>query len=134
AIALRSPKAQALIGYLALSSNFQEVHDRLATLIWPERSPLAARRAMANCLQIAERSIAGNSAAGILRRGNIIGLSPSRITVDAVRMLKDLGEGKIDELLLRRWDWSDAILFGLEDTSDLFSAWLSVTRHNWRDH
>ena len=134
AIALRSAKAQALIGYLALSSNFQEVHDRLATLIWPERSPVAARRAMANCLQIAERSIAGNSAAGILRRGNIIGLSPSRITVDVVRMLKDLGEGKIDDLLLRRSDWSDAILFGLEDTSDLFSAWLSVTRHNWRDH
>ncbi|AZO49905.1 MAG: hypothetical protein EOS54_26920 [Mesorhizobium sp.] len=134
AIALRSPKAQALIGYLALSSNYQEVHDRLATLIWPERSQVAARRAMANCLQIAEKSIAGDSAAGILRRGNIIGLSPSRISVDVVRMLKDLGEGKIDDLLLKRSDWSEAILFGLEGTSDLFSAWLSVTRHNWRDH
>ncbi|MER8406458.1 hypothetical protein NKH16_17220 [Mesorhizobium sp. M1307] len=134
AIALRSPKAQALIGYLALSRNFQEVHDRLATLIWPERGPVAARRAMANCLQIAERSIAGGSKAGILRRGSIIGLSPSRITVDVVRMLNDLGEGKIDDLLLKRSDWSEAILYGLEDTSDLFSAWLSVTRHNWRDH
>ncbi|TIX46281.1 MAG: hypothetical protein E5V36_02130 [Mesorhizobium sp.] len=134
AIALRSPKAQALIGYLALSRNFQEVHDRLATLIWPERGPVAARRAMANCLQIAERSIAGGSKAGILRRGNIIGLSPSRITVDVVRMLNDLGEGKIDDLLLKRSDWSEAILYGLEDTSDLFRAWLSVARHNWRDH
>jgi TolB-like protein/DNA-binding SARP family transcriptional activator len=49
-------------------------------------------------------------------------------------MLRDLGEARIDDLLLRRADWAESILLGLEDTSDLYSAWLSVTRHNWRDH
>lgn len=133
AIPLRSPKAQALIGYLALSSNLQDVQDRIAALIWPDRDAAQARRAMASCLQLAEKAIDGNGSP-LFRRGKFVGLSPSRITVDVVRMLRDLGEGKIDDLLLRRSDWADAILFGLEDTSDLFSAWLFVTRHNWRDH
>ena len=133
AIALRSAKAQALIGYLALSSNLQDVQDRIAALIWSDRDQQRARRAMANCLQVAEKSIDENGSP-LFRRGNFVGLSPSRITVDVVRMLRDLAEGKIDDLLLRRSDWADAILYGLEDTSDLFSAWLSVTRHNWREH
>lgn len=133
AIALRSPKAQALIGYLALSSNLQDVQDRIAALLWPDRDIQQARRAMASCLQTAEKTIDGDGAS-LVRRGKFVGLSPSRITVDVVRMLSDLGEGKIDDMLLRRSDWADSILRGLEDTSDLFSAWLSVTRHNWRDH
>ena len=128
---LRSRKAQALIGHLALSKDLQDVQDRIAALIWPDRSLAAGRHAMASCLHLAEKSI---DRAALFHRGSLVGLNPSRVAVDLVRMLNDLHEGKVDDLLLRRSDWAEAILFGLEDTGDLFGAWLSVTRHNWRDH
>jgi class 3 adenylate cyclase/DNA-binding SARP family transcriptional activator/TolB-like protein len=133
-IPLRSRKAQALIGYLALSSQLQDVQDRIAALIWPDRTPAAARHALANCLQAVDKTTVGISSKTLFRRGRLIGLSPSQVTVDVVRLLGDLSEGKISDLLLNRSDWADAILFGLEDVSALFNAWLRVTRHNWRDH
>ena len=130
-VPLRSRKTQALIGHLALSKDLQDVQDRIAAMIWPDRSLAAGRHAMANCLHVAEKSI---DRATLFHRGSLVGLSPARVVVDLVRMLNDLNEGRVDDLLLRRSDWAEAILFGLEDTSDLFGAWLSVTRHNWRDH
>ena len=58
AIALRSAKAQALIGYLALSSNLpgRAGPHRGADLARPQPGSVPAAR-MANCLQVAEKSI-----------------------------------------------------------------------------
>lgn len=128
---VRSRKAQALIGHLALSRDLQDVQDRIAALIWPDRAPAAARHALASCLHVAEKSIEADA---IFHRGSLVGLRPTRVAVDVQRMLRDLEEGKVDDLLLQRSDWAEAILYGLEETGELFSAWLSVTRHNCRDH
>lgn len=133
AVPLRSRKAQALIGYIALSRELAGAQDRMATLIWPERSLSEARRALAQCLHLVDKSLGADSAPAVVRRGNLVGLSPARVSVDVVRMIGDLGEARIEDVLLTRGDWADAILLGLEDTSALFKAWLSVTRHNWRN-
>lgn len=132
-VAMRSRRAQALIGYLALSNDFGEFQDRIAALLWPERPAGEARKALSGCLRIVNKVLAGDTENAALRRGNYVGFDRSRIIVDVNRILGDLSAGKIDESLLHRPDWAEAILYGFENTNHLYAAWLSVTRHNRRD-
>jgi class 3 adenylate cyclase/DNA-binding SARP family transcriptional activator len=130
---LRSREAQALIGHLALSSQYQAHQDRLATLLWPDKSLAEARRRLAARLQLVEKAITRGSTKRLLRRGGIVGLNPAFIAVDLVRLFEDVDEGHVDDLLLYRPDCVDSVLLGFDDVSSLFSAWLSVTRHNRHD-
>jgi hypothetical protein len=85
---------------------------------------------MADCLHQAQKAVAAEATEAVLRRGNFAGLEPARVTVDVERIMRDLAEGKIDDILLSRSDWTQAILYGFENVSHLFSTWLSVTRKN----
>src|SRR5207248_5066683 len=91
-IPLRSRKARALIGYLALSDQFQDAQDRIAALIWPVRRLEDARRALRSCLHGMEKSASWPSTKPLLRRGNLIGFKPSEVGVDVVRMFGHLIE------------------------------------------
>lgn len=130
---LRSREAQALIGHLALSSQYQAHQDRLATLLWPDKNLSEARRRLAARLQLVEKAITRGSTKRLLRRGGIVGLNPALIAVDLVRLFEDVDEGQVDDLLLYRSDCMESVLLGFDDVSSLFSAWLSVTRHNRHD-
>ncbi len=132
-VTMRSRPAQALIGYLALSNDFGEFQDRIAALLWPDRVTTEARHALHNCLRIVSKALVGGAHNGGLRRGNYISFDKSRLVVDVNRILSDLSAGKIDESLLRRPDWAEAILYGFENINHLYAAWLRVTRHNRRD-
>ncbi|AZO00710.1 hypothetical protein EJ066_28390 [Mesorhizobium sp. M9A.F.Ca.ET.002.03.1.2] len=132
-VALRSRTAQALIGYLALSTGFRELRDRIATLLWPERTPAEARSALTGGLRIAAKALSGESKNSGLRHGNHVTLDPARVIVDINRIFTDLSEGKVDDTLLERSDWTEAILYGFESVSSLYGAWLRVTRHNRRN-
>jgi class 3 adenylate cyclase/DNA-binding SARP family transcriptional activator/tetratricopeptide (TPR) repeat protein len=132
-ILMRSQKAQALIGYLALSSGYRDVQDRIAALLWPDRPAADARKSLTGCLRAAGKAFADNSRIAELRQGAYAGLDASNVSVDVIRILDDLGEGRVAELLLHRSDWPDAILRGFERTSSLYATWLTVARHNRRE-
>jgi class 3 adenylate cyclase/DNA-binding SARP family transcriptional activator len=131
-VTLRSRKAQALIGYLALAGRRQESQDRVAALIWPDRPLAEARKALAGCAAAVDRATASGDAACVVRRGGMIGLDPARTEIDLAQVIDNLDKGKIDSLLLDRADWPRAILRGLETASPLFAAWLEVARHSQR--
>ena len=132
-LVIRSRKAQALIGYLVLSSGYRELQSRVAILLWPDRPAAEARAALDNCMRIVGKSFNVDSAESELRRGNYVSIDPAGVIVDLSRILDDLNEGRIDDSLLHRSDWADGILRGFEGVSDLYRAWLSVTRHNQRE-
>lgn len=130
---LRSRFAQAMIGYLVLANGLTEFQDRLATLLWPDRAVTDARNSLTNCLRAVGRAFAGSAKATELRRGNYVSLDPARVAVDVNNIFFELAEGRIDHAFFSRPDWTGAILRGYESISNLFGAWLSVTRHNRRD-
>ena len=132
-LSVRSLAARAILGYLALSKRSGEPLDRIAALIWPGRDLLSARRALAGCIASIEKAVGGALHQGLLRRGETLSLTPSRTVVDLLQLLEDLHKGKVDEILLERSDWPEAILLGFENVSSLFKAWLSVARHSWRE-
>lgn len=128
---LRSQKARALIGFLALSTRLRENQDRIVTLLWPDRNRMEGRRALFKCLANVERALTATEAKFLVRQGDFLGLDASRVEVDLLQVLGDLNAGRIDALLLEKPNWSQIILFGLEDVSPLFNSWLMVTRRNW---
>jgi class 3 adenylate cyclase/DNA-binding SARP family transcriptional activator len=131
---VRSRSAQALIGYLSLIPRLRALKGRIATLLWSERAPAEARVALNNCLRIVGKVLAEGLDSAGLQRGSFISLDPARVVIDIQRILSDLEEGKIDDALMQRPDWPDAILYGFDSVSTLYGAWLRVTRHNRRDH
>jgi DNA-binding SARP family transcriptional activator len=132
-VTLRSRTAQALIGYLSLAAGFRGLRDRIAALLWPEHAPAEANAALNNCLRITGKALAGGLDLAYLRRGGYISLDSARITVDIHRILIDLDEGKIDEVLMQQPDWPEAILRGFDSVNSLYGAWVKVTRRNRRD-
>ncbi len=129
---LRSKQVRGILGYLALSHQLREVRERLAAVIWPDRPAVAARQALARTLRSARNAIEPVVAGAFIDEGEYIGLTPGLIDIDIVRYHRNVGLGRIDDLLLERSDWPDLLLSGLEDVSSLFRSWLEVSRYNWR--
>jgi class 3 adenylate cyclase/DNA-binding SARP family transcriptional activator len=130
---LKSDKARALIGFLALSTRSQDSQDRLAAMLWPTRNLPEARQALTRCVGKVERILSQAKFAVLSRQGDFLSLNPAWTEIDLLAILRDLASGKVNELLLERSDWSEAILFGLEDVSPVFNSWLKVSRRNWQD-
>lgn len=129
---LRSRTARALIGYLALSRRFSESPDRLAMLLFPGRGPEQARRALSQSMRAARTALQTVAPHALERTGDTINLQENSAEIDLHRLYENLSTGEIDDMLVDRPDWPDAILFGLDNVSTLFRSWLQVTRHNWR--
>jgi class 3 adenylate cyclase/DNA-binding SARP family transcriptional activator len=129
---LRSRKAQALVGYLALAARSQDTRDRVAALMWPDRSLTDARRALAKAVRSVDQAIGPTSSEALVRQSRSLALNPARTDVDVTRILDELSKGIVNDLILERPDWPDSILLGLEASSPLYAAWLSVVRHNLR--
>lgn len=132
-VQLRSRRVQGLIGYLALSADYQDAENRIAALFWPDRNLADARRALGRCMRTAASSLALDAQRVLRQHAGLIGLNSDAVSVDIVRLFQNLRDGEVDELLLRRPDWPDAILLGFESLSPLFNVWLTVTRHRWHD-
>jgi class 3 adenylate cyclase/DNA-binding SARP family transcriptional activator len=130
---LKSGKARALIGFLALSTRSQESQDRLAAMLWPSRSLHDARHALARCVSKVERILSHAKFAVLSRQGDFLSLNSAWTEIDLLAILRDLASGKVSEMLLERTDWSEAILFGLDEVSPVFNSWLKVSRRNWQD-
>jgi class 3 adenylate cyclase/DNA-binding SARP family transcriptional activator/tetratricopeptide (TPR) repeat protein len=130
---LKSGKARALMGVLALSARLQETYERLAALLWPQQEHSEGRRAVTRCLATIEKSLAGTHFAPITRHGDLVRLDPAQVDVDLQIIQHDLNLARIDGVLQERADWAESILLGLEDASPLFTSWLSVARRNWHD-
>lgn len=128
-IDVRSRVAQALIGYLSLAPEMRDLKDRIATLLWPERPPAQARAALGSCVRSVRRVGFGGL---LLQRGGYLGLDQAQVALDVQRLLGNLEAGKIDDILVQRPDWPEAILYGLDSVSSLYTAWVRVTRHNVR--
>ena len=133
-VVLRSRTAQAMIGYLSLAPRRRELRDKIATLLWSDRTQAEARAALNRNLRIAGKALTGGLQNAALQRGGHAGLDEARYVVDIQRILSDLELGQIDNVLLDRPDWPEAILHGFDSISSLYGTWVKVTRHNRREN
>jgi len=128
-VPLKSQKGRALTGYLALAEQQREQRDRMATLLWPEQHLAEARKSLAKVLRLIQKSLDRGLGEIVESQGDFLILGAQCLQIDFIDLLSGLAEGQVDERLLKRADLAESLLLGLEGTSRLFDAWLSVTRY-----
>src|SRR5215510_6768739 len=92
AIALPTRKAQALLAYLALPPGQAHPRDKLASLLWPDTRPGAARNALRQTLFVVRKAL-GPAESPIVMTGDAIGLTPAAVQTDVAAFEKAASDG-----------------------------------------
>lgn len=132
-IPLRSLKARAALGYIALGESRRETRDRLVGLLWSESSDARARGLLTPLLRDLRGSLEAARCAGVHFGTHEIGLDPEAIQVDVFEVLKAAEASEAHPLLLERRNLLDELLIGLEGVDPAFRVWLVAKRNSLRD-
>ena len=134
AIAFRANrKTSALLGYLAMMPGMREPGEKVASLLWPDLSEAAARRAFSNCRRRLAKILSDGFADLLFSEDGRIGLDELKFDTDLDAIMKDLRRGRVPALLIDEPNWPRRILEGLDAVSPVFSAWRRVTCMTWRN-
>jgi DNA-binding SARP family transcriptional activator len=121
-----------LLGYLALSPGHRDHKERLAAMLWSDRDPKSARRALPQCLRRAAEAFHNLPSSPVLQDTGSVFLDEGTTSVDLDVISEKIELGVIDSILVERPDWPDSLLRGTDAIGPLYRSWLEVTRHNWR--
>ncbi len=127
-IRLRSRKARAVLGYLALSESGEESRERLVGLLWSESSEKRARDALRQVLHELRESLEEAGFQGLRTDRLSVALAPGSISTDVHAMLRAVEAGMAPGLLLDTAELGEAVLQGLDDLDPAFRVWLLTTR------
>jgi len=124
---------RGLIGYLALCQGARERNERLCSLLWPDRDPLAARRALLAMLRRYRPAMAELHPDLLQFDRDWAGLDTLRFDSDLEFMEQEVRRGRIPHRLIHEPDWPARILEGFEALGPVFASWLEVQRDSWRE-
>lgn len=125
-------KLSALLGFLALSSSRRESNKELASILWPDRSAPAARRAFNDCKRRLVRQLGRNLQHLVHSERHHTGLNEIRFETDLGATLADLRQGNVPRYLVETPRWPDLILKDFERVSSVYKTWLKVMRTFWQ--
>lgn len=125
---LANRKACAILAYLTLNPNRSETRERLAGLLWSERSEDQARASLRQCLKQIRTLFDSIGFEGFRTERQDVGLNGNHITCDLILALSGLERGEVLENLLTAEANPERILYGFENIDQSFSAWLQVLR------
>src|SRR5262249_45804541 len=123
-IPLRSRHLRAALGYLPLAANHRESVARLAALLWPGRAKEAARRALTRTLRTGNDLLMSATSEWVRQAGDEVALDVRLLEIDLLRVHQHATLGTVDDVLVERADWCNAIMSGCEQVGRMFSAWL----------
>jgi class 3 adenylate cyclase/DNA-binding SARP family transcriptional activator/tetratricopeptide (TPR) repeat protein len=132
-IRLRSLKARAMLGYIALSATLQESRERLVGLLWSEAEEDKARATLRQLLHDLRGTLAQAGYHGLRVGAREIGLDRETIEVDVWAVIGAAEAGEAHPLLLERPRLADELLAGLDDLDPAFRVWLLAKRTTLRD-
>jgi DNA-binding SARP family transcriptional activator/TolB-like protein len=132
-VELRTQKAGAVLGYLALTEAKQESRERLVGLLWSrsdEEKARASLRQVVRELRSAFEDVGyGGFAAGRLS----IQLNPEKVQVDIESIIRLAEGGSVHPLLLDTPHLGEHILEGLDDLDPSFRVWVLAKRQTIHD-
>src|SRR5215475_12827401 len=117
-VELRTRKAAAVLGYLALSETKSESRERLVGLLWSRSDEEKARASLRHVLD------AAGFAAGRLT----IGFDPGQVEVDVESILQQAENARIHPLLLNTQRLDERLLEGMDDLDPSFRVWILAKR------
>ena len=127
-ISVSSKKGCALLAYLAMQPDYAASRERLAALLWGDRSDELARQNLRQCLSSLRRELPPAVAKRLLVEPDRVGLSAAGLSVDA-REFAALAESSDSDALVRACDlYLGPFLSGIGVESEAFDEWVGAER------
>lgn len=121
-------KAQALLGYMMLSSARQLPRTKLVGLLWSEKEDPLAKGSLRQSLSQIQRELKARGWTHFHADQMHVALDIKHVACDVMDIVSDAERGIVHPLLLARERLTDDILDDLEGIDPAFSEWLAETR------
>ncbi len=132
-VRLRSRKARAVLGYLAISGTGEETRERLVGLLWSESNEDQARASLRQALRELREALAAVGFPHLHPERLSLVLPPETVTTDHAELLRGVETGEVPELLLDTPLLHDTLLEGLDALDPAFRVWLLAVRQGLQD-
>ena len=126
-------KAQALLAYLGIRPGQSHSRDKLAALLWGERSDEQARGGLRNALVVVRRALAGTHPPPLRIEGQTLALNPAGVEVDVVTFERQVAKGTLQALEQAAKLYRGDLLLGFTVNEPLFEEWLVAERERLRE-
>lgn len=123
-----SRKAQALLGYMMLSSSRQLPRNKLVGLLWSEKDDPLAKGSLRQSLSQIQRELKALGCTHFHADQLNVVLEIGQVACDLTEVISDAEHGIVNPLLLARERLTDNILDDVEGIDPAFSDWLAETR------
>jgi len=133
ALALPSRKARALLAYLACPAGRALPRDKLAALLWGDRSEGQARASLRQELYGLRRALAPVEARALRRIDDAVALEPTSVEVDVLLFQRLVAVGTPSALEAAVALCQGELLEGLSPDAPAFEEWLLAERERFRE-
>jgi DNA-binding SARP family transcriptional activator/TolB-like protein len=123
-----SRKAQALLGYMILSSSRQLPRSKFIGLLWSEKEDPLAKGSLRQSLSQIQRELRALGCTHFHADQLNVTFEIERAACDLIEIISDAERGIVNPLLLARERLTDNILEDVEGIDPAFSDWLAETR------
>ncbi|MBR1176254.1 hypothetical protein JQ617_20035 [Bradyrhizobium sp. KB893862 SZCCT0404] len=121
-------KAQALLGYMMLSSARQLPRTKLVGLLWSEKEDPLAKGSLRQSLSQIQRELKTHGCPHFHADQMHVALDIEHVACDLTEIVADAERGIVHPTLLAHERLTDGILDDLENVDPAFSDWLAETR------
>jgi DNA-binding SARP family transcriptional activator/TolB-like protein len=132
-VELRTQKAAAVLGYLALIEAKQDSRERLVGLLWSRSDEEKARGSLRQVIRELRSTFEAAGYHGFSAGRLSIQLDPALVEVDVESIIKAAETGSVRPLLLNTPNLEEHILEGLDDLDPSFRVWVLAKRQTIHD-
>jgi DNA-binding SARP family transcriptional activator/TolB-like protein len=132
-VELRTQKAAAVLGYLALTEAKQDSRERLVGLLWSRSDEEKARGSLRQVIRELRATFEAAGYHGFTAGRLSIHLDPAMVEVDVESIIKAAETGSVHPVLLNVQRLNERILEGLDDLDPSFRVWVLAKRQTIHD-
>jgi DNA-binding SARP family transcriptional activator/TolB-like protein len=127
-IELRTRKAAAVLGYLALSETRQESRERLVGLLWSRSDEEKARASLRQVVRELRSVLEEAGFDGFVAERLMVGIDIDRVESDIASVLREAENERVHPLLLDAPALDERLLEGMDDLDPSFRVWVLAKR------
>src|SRR5580765_5168335 len=130
---LPTKKAQALLAYLAVRPGQRHARDKLAALLWGDKSDGQARDRLRHALLDLRRALDGPAPSVMRIEGQTLAMDPAAVEVDVAAFEACVAQGTPQALEQASELYRGDFLLGFSVNEPLFEEWLVAERERLRE-
>lgn len=132
AVLLRSKKARALIGLLAVSPGMALPREKITGLLWSDNDEDRARASLRQCVKSIKSDLGAALGELVVSDREIVGLNREKIESDHELLVSLSDAGNFDHPVFLNEEVHATLLSGLDDAHEDFRSWLAIQREQLR--